>query len=514
MWRHEHPGEVECAGCGRGLATKDGYCRLCWTQARYQAHAAGGLPRGAVSVLASSPTLRHHQLFFDRMKLRRPEGPVRRYDRRGAPRKPPPAPACRPAPGPVQRKLFDARPDYTRFDEAAHADPGNPWLVWAVYLAHRLGEARGWRQGIRFAVRRGLTIVLSQHTEGDTVGYAEMFPALRALGISVERVADVLAEMGVLADDRRPSFEDWLQGKLDGLAPGIRREVEAWLRTMRDGGPRSRARSIETVWNHMNRVRPALLAWSARYQHLREVTRDDVLAVLEPLHGIRRSNVLVALRSLLAFAKKHGMIFRNPTRGIKVGQHPYGVLQPLQPRDVDQAVAAATTPAARFILALAAVHAARSGAIRAMRLDDVDIGNRRLVIAGRVRPLDDLTRHVLLDWLHERRIRWPNTANPHLLINQQTATETGPASTFWAKTALRGHAATLERLRMDRQLEEVLTHGPDPLHLAAVFGLDPKTAIRYAETARQLLTTTAEQQAPSGSQRTQGSNQSMEAEDP
>jgi len=103
------------------------------------------------------------------------------------------------------------------------------------------------------------------------------------------------------------------------------------------------------------------------------------------------------------------------------------------------------------------VHAARSGTIRAMRLDDVDIGNRRLVIAGRVRPLDDLTRHVLLDRLHERRTRWPNTANPHLLINQQTATETGPVSTFWAKTALRGHAATLERLRMDRQLA-----GPSP----------------------------------------------------
>jgi integrase len=283
---------------------------------------------------------------------------------------------------------------------------------------------------------------------------------------------------------------------------------------MHDGGPRSRARSIETVWNHMNWVRPALLAWSARYQHLREVTRDDVLAVLEPLHGTRRSNILVALRSLFAFATKHGMIFRNPTRGITVGQHPYGILQPLQPRDVDQAVAAATTPAGQLILALAAVHAARSGAIRAMRLDDVDIGNRRLVIAGRVRPLDDLTRHVLLDWLHERRTRWPNTANPHLLINQQTATETGPVSTFWAKKALRGHAATLERLRMDRQLEEALTRGPDPLHLAAVFGLDPKTAIRYAETARQLLTTTAEQPTPYGSQRTQGSSPSMETEDP
>jgi len=73
---------------------------------------------------------------------------------------------------------------------------------------------------------------------------------------------------------------------------------------------------------------------------------------------------------------------------------------------------------------------------------------------------------------------------------------TGPVSTiYFAKTKLRGQAATLERLRVDRQLEEALTHGPDPLHLAAVFGLDPKTAIRYAENARLLLETAAEQQA-------------------
>jgi hypothetical protein len=64
--------------------------------------------------------------------------------------------------------------------------------------------------------------------------------------------------------------------------------------------------------------------------------------------------------------------------------------------------------------------------------------------------------------------------------------------------ALRGQAATLERLRVDRQLEEALIHGPDPLHLAAEFGLDQKTAIRYAASARQLLETAAEQQGTDG----------------
>ncbi|MFT6292948.1 MAG: hypothetical protein ACJAR2_003568 [Ilumatobacter sp.] len=51
----------------------------------------------------------------------------------------------------------------------------------------------------------------------------------------------------------------------------------------------------------------------------------------------------------------------------------------------------------------------------------------------------------------------------------------------------RGQIATIERLRVDRQLEEALHHGPDPLHLAAIFDLDPKTAIRYSNAARRLL---------------------------
>jgi len=88
-----------------------------------------------------------------------------------------------------------------------------------------------------------------------------------------------------------------------------------------------------------------------------------------------------------------------------------------------------------------------------------------------------------------------------------SANGTGPVSSiYFAKTALRGHAATLERLRVDRQLQEALAHGPDPLHLAAVFGLDPKTAIRYAENARQLLQTTIEEQDPFSSREPKGRN--------
>ena len=150
------------------LAVKDGHCRLCWQQARRESQLVGGLPRGAVSVLEAG-TLRCHQLFSGRMKGRRAEGPARQHDRRGAPRKPPPAPAPCPAVRWLQPRLFETGKDFTRFDEGNDAALQNPWLIWAIYLAHQRGEARGWKRGIRLGVRRALIIVLSGHAAGDTV---------------------------------------------------------------------------------------------------------------------------------------------------------------------------------------------------------------------------------------------------------------------------------------------------------------------------------------------------------
>ncbi len=151
------------------------------------------------------------------------------------------------------------------------------------------------------------------------------------------------------------------------------------------------------------------------------------------------------------------------------------------------------------------VHAARPAAIRALQLDDIDLGNRQITIGNHVRPLDDLTRSVLIGWLDYRRSRWPNTANPHLLITQQSALKLDPAGKLWITDATRNMTATLERLRADRQIEEALIHGPDPLHLGAwVFGVSEKTAIRYAASVAQILESEIENHAAC-SPRTQGS---------
>ena len=53
---------------------------------------------------------------------------------------------------------------------------------------------------------------------------------------------------------------------------------------------------------------------------------------------------------------------------------------------------------------------------------------------------------------------------------------------------------------------QTLTCGADPLHLAAVFGIDDTTAIKYAAIARQLQQTAAGQHHPSRSREPKDQN--------
>jgi hypothetical protein len=470
---------------------KHGYCRLCRAQATWAIKASG-----TASVL--EPYLRQvscQQLFFANLQRPRNGGPpVGKQGRRVTKRPPEPAPSSARMTNWIQLSLFTAGRDYRHFDREQHADLTNPYLVRARRAARALGEARGWSRWVTSDVDRALVIVLSGHTEGETIRYSEIFPTLRGRGLPVGRTAEVLDQMGLFTDDRAPAVDRWLDRKLHEVAQGIRGEVESWARGLLDGGPRSAPRARHTAWAYLNEIQPVLLEWSNRYNHLREVTREDVIAARDAASGKQRESRIVALRSLFRHAKRNGQVFRNPTLRIRVPRQDGGVIQTLPQADIDQAVATATTPDIRLIMALAAVHAARPKTIRTMQQDDVDLGNRRITLGGHVRPLDDLTCRAVLDWLAYRRSRWPNSANPHLLITQKTAVELGPAGKLWTTRATRNLTATLERLRVDRQFEEALTHGPDPLHLSLVFGIDEKTAIRYADSARALLEGAAEQQ--------------------
>jgi integrase len=483
--RRYPPGQ--CGHCRRVIALKKGHCRLCWLQAGTVACDSRRLTQQDFA-----PT-GHWQLSLAGTTRLGHTGPASRTQA-------------------AQPTLPPARTAWTQLElcvlgESRLFDQLH-WVASSITnealrrtrrIAGELAETRGWNPRIVIETGRALALVLAEHQDGELIAWSQLSPALHSRDLSVTRTAEILALAGLLNDDRVSSFEALKQSRLAMLPPPMAADVEHWLLTRAQGGRRSRPRNEHTVRMNLNRVHPHLLNWAEHYVHLREVTAADVTTATEALTGSLRNQTFTALRSLFHHCRKTGRIFRDPTRGIILGRRPLNLVQPLLPSEIDQATAAAVTPAARLALALAAVHAARPKTIRELHLEDIDLGNRRLTLTGRGRPLDDLTRTLLLNWLQHRHLRWPGTANPHLIINQQTAMTTRAVSENWLTESCRGLTATLERLRVDRQLEEALTHDGDPLHLAAVFGIDDTTAIRYATIARQLLQTPAEQQDPAGS---------------
>jgi integrase len=222
-----------------------------------------------------------------------------------------------------------------------------------------------------------------------------------------------------------------------------------------DGGARSRPRSHRTIYVYFNEVRPLIDGWSARRGHIREVTTEDIRSGLGHLSGWPLCNATMAVRSLFGFAKRQGLIFANPAQ--------------------------------RLMIALAAVHAARWAAIRVLTLDDIDLPNRRITIAGHSQRLGDLSHQALRAWLDHRRATWPHTPNKHVLISQRTALGTDPVSGAFLTWNLGRHGISIERIRRDRVLHEALTARADPLHLAMVFGISQTAASDYALIARSIL---------------------------
>lgn len=485
----QHPGR--CAACRRHVRLKRGYCRLCWCQARENRAVTAHDARSRVVLAEFVADVTCHQLFLaDLYRPRaRPRSAPRRRGAKGRPLKAPPPVAVRPHPDGAQLLLPLALARTYRpatIDLRAAPAPDNPWLAWALHLAHTAAEARGFAPDVRRALNRNLVMLLATHIDDDQVRTSDFHRVIRNHGGALIHVIDVLAVMGVLHDDRPDVFDTWLAAKIEPLTPGIAEQTRRWANVLRHGGPRRRARHPGTAIGYLNAVRPALLPWSSTHDHLREVTRDDVIDFLDSVAPIPRMGALTALRSLFAWATRERVIFRNPARGIRGTARVDPIRQRLSDGDISRAVDAARTPQARLCVTLAAVHAARTGQIRALHLDDVDLGNGRLTIAGTPRPLDDLTRRVLLAWLRHRASRWPSTANPHMLISKETALRHGPVSANFILD-LRGQPTSLERLRIDRQLEEALAQAGDPLALAAMFGISESTAITYAINARRLL---------------------------
>jgi len=84
-----------------------------------------------------------------------------------------------------------------------------------------------------------------------------------------------------------------------------------------------------------------------------------------------------------------------------------------------------TRPPHSLAIDLTAIHAAHSKDIGQLLLEDVDFGHRRLTIAGRSRPVDDLTYRAQTDW-RERRAEGPPGAPPPITAPLSLSSRTRP----------------------------------------------------------------------------------------
>ncbi len=470
-------GISRCRGCCRDVPTYRGVCRLCRLVA---------VGYGVTAPKTDPPAELRLSAWQLSIAIRPTSKSVQRPVQRAADK-----PADHVAAPPIgQLAMFFAPRDLTRIGRDCQAPMTSPTWPTAVAALSALAEETGWPDRMVSDVTAALRIVLAGHATDEPIAFSQL-AVLEPHQLSKARTADVLIQLGLLHIDPWPQFDEWLSGKLDGLPVSIRADVRAWAATMAFGDERTKPRDRSTVCSYVARLVPALGSWGRRYDRLREVTRDDVKSVLDSLAGHARKVTLVALRSLFRFCKRQQRVFQDPTAHLQA-RVTRPVQQPLPDGQLQAAAAAAKTAEQKLIFALVAIHAARQQGLRQLRLDDLNFPEEQITIAGHTRRLDPLTRRLLLKHLDQRQRRWPRSANRHVFLSQQTAASNKPVSETWLRYRTASFDVRLDKIRMDRHLEEALAHGPDPLHLVSVFGFSSGTAEHYANSARQLMETSLE----------------------
>jgi len=330
----------------------------------------------------------------------------------------------------------------------------DPIVGAAALRAVQLGGAHDWSRAMTLCVLDGLLTVLDGRRVGERVALSDV-RARPHRWVSRPRLAEVLADLGLLDDDATAVTQSWIDRVTSDLKPRFAQPVRHWLMVGFNGDARARPRAASTVHVYFSTARRLLKHWAARYNRLREVTRSDVAAALEPMWGHQRVNTISALRSLFGFARKRALIFANPTVGLTA--HPGdSVLLPLTDEQIHTLEA---------------------------------LANHRITLVGRRQRCGQLGHRALRCWLDHRRASWPYTDNPHVLVDPKTVHATTPISQVFVNRRIQRAGCTVGRIRADPILHEALTApaGPDPLHLALVFGICHNTAARYAAAAEHLL---------------------------
>ncbi len=484
-WWQGHYPKGTCKHCGRRTHVSDtGACRLCLENARFDQ-----APGRASDVAWSN---RHsQQLFFANMAFKRRVSQLPAYvtwDGRWSQKNKnqlPHQPGTRfDDDAPEQLTLFDMDPDPEVLRQRILVEDSELTRYCAAILADH-ARRYGWSVRQRNAVMQTLRMLQSVRPTPTALIRASDVVAMRRYDGTISSTIDVLAEAGLLIEDVPTRVERYFTAKFIGsgaLPDMMRQHLELWLQIMLGGSrqaPRQLPREPETVELHIQGLAPVVQAWvEAGRRSFAEITQDDILTALAglPKNTSHRHFAENGLKSLFKILKGRRLVFVNPMRGIDLTRVASNIPLPLDTALI-RAELDSPNPATALAVALIAFHALTGKQVRELQLTDIVDG--RLRLNGRDIPLAAPVRTRLAAWLDYRNRTWPNTANPHLLINRRTAPRlvAGGHSFPWKDSAIRPRA-----LREDRILHEIHATGGDVRRICDLFGLSVEGATRYLAT--------------------------------
>jgi hypothetical protein len=497
-WRTHYP-EGVCDYCGRlARIGNSGACRLCVEQAQIIQE-----PGRALDLVGAN---RHSQqlflanmLFKKRITPRLEPRPARSrkssepWKRRDKNRLPYPAGTRFDDQAWMQLPLFDMAPDPEAVRQRALVEDSELTRYCAA-IVNEHAERYGWSVRQRNDVTRSLRLLQTlRDTPTAKIRASDVLQLPRYDGNIISTI-DVLAEAGLLIEDRPSRVEVYFAARTNMLPSLMREHLELWLQIMLDGSrqtPRQVPRDPQTVRVQIMGLVTVVTGWAeSGYQSFAQVTRADIEEALRPLAPGRRHAAELGLRSLFKALKGRRLIFADPMRGMKhtpvagnipLALDPAVIRHELNHRD----------PVVALAVALVAFHALTGKQLREVKLTDIVDG--RLAIGDREIPLAAPVRSRLAAWLDHRQHRWPSCANPHLIVSRRTAPRlVAVGHSFpWKGITLRPQA-----LREDRILHEIHATGGDARRICDLFGLSVEGATRYLKTVEHPdLTTQGERES-------------------
>ena len=475
-WRTLYPTTQACIACGdKRSVNEHGCCRLCWRQTKLVQERRRDRHRGPLDIEAAN---RYGQQLFLANMASSKNGYRPRSPRAAPPPVPTPTPPRQRYRRKIQLELFTRDPVIDAARGYGFRDPPDARLAGLLDHAASDHAARhGWSTKKTHAVRTAIRVLLGMRESTGTPIPASEVTRLTALELRARPVLAILEDAGLLRDDRPATIETWFGVRTRDLPGPMANELRIWFDVLHRGSstpPRSRPRSPITIKNRLNWTLPTLHRWAATgHRSLREITRDDVLAML-PGSGTPRAGLGDGLRSIFRTLKARKVVFVNPSAGINIGNFTRRIPLPADPSKLRAALHSPDPPGAA-LAALAVFHGLRPLELRELRL--IDVRDGRLQLAGRGLLLAEPVTTRLAAYLDYRHRRWPNSTNAHFFIHNLNAGGTNPVGRYWVNDHLGMFA---QAIRQDRIVDEAHATGGDLRRICDFFGVVIGTAEHYA----------------------------------